>query len=262
MKIEDEIEYSQEELLYLLRTLNLPDMPGMGDQPWGHIPQENALLVMETVGRSLVARQTIRFEQTQMVVNDKTAKFLKACVYPEQMLALTYNQDGNTINQNFFRGPEFDVEHTQPYPWVHHFKVMPKSDMGFGLIQSILSDAPNGESSPVFQVDQARLDQIRQMANHDVMLASQHLAEAGLAAPLSEKLAHALASPQIKLLLIAVYDLGEDVQQNMFSIFADDQSCWLIGAGQPGSPMAQIMQLGHKKQHEIIQATFLPFQKH
>lgn len=256
-----EFFFSQEELLYLLRALNLPDLAGMGDHPWGHIQQEDVLLVMETVGRGLVARQTIHFGETQMRVNDEIATLLKVCAYPTQMIACTYSQGEKTVYHNFFRSREFDVEHTQPYPWVHHFKGVPKSDMGFGLMQSILRDAPDGESSPVFQLDQAQLDQIRQTATEQVLLAGQQLAKAGLAAPLSKKLARALAAPQIKLRLIAVYDLNDKTQQNMFSIFADDQSCWLIGAGQPGSPVAQVMQVNRKNQREILEATFQPFRK-
>ena len=258
MKNLDEITFSQEELIYLLRSLNLPDLPGMGDHPWGHIPEENALLVMETVGRGLVARRIAQFGTAQMEIDADIARLLSECAYPRQMTVLIYNQGETAIHRSFFRGAKYDVEHFLPSPWLHQFKVKPKSDMGLSLIQSLIKDAPNGETGNVISVQQSRLDEIRQLAADDIAGASQQLLELGLTSAFAEKLANVFGAPKIKILLQAVYDLGKNIQQNVFSILADEVSCWLVIAGQPGSSTIQVMQVNRKKLHEIILATFQP----
>ena len=254
----DEITFSQEELIYLLRALNLPDLVGMGDRPWGHIPQENALLVMETVGRGLVARRIAQFGTAQMEIDADIAILLNECAYPLQMTVLIYNQGETAIHQNFFRGREYDVEHSLPFPWLHQFKVKPKSDLGLDLIQSLVKDVSNGETGNVISVQQSRLDEIRQLAADDIAGASKQLLELGLTSAFAEKLANVLGSPKVKILVQAVYDLGKNIQQNVYSILADEVSCWLVIAGQPGSLTVQVMQVNRRKLNEIILATFQP----
>lgn len=257
-----EIFFSQEELLYLLRALNLPDLPGMGMQPWGHIPQEQVLLVMETAGRGLVARGIARFGNMQMEIDDDTATLLDACAYPRQMLTLTYDHNGTAIHQNFFRGKQFDIAHTLPYPWVHFFEVKKKkkTDMGLGLLQSLVENVPDNEkTSAVFLLQQSLLDEIRNLTVHDSASAIQQLIGAGLTEPLAQKFTNTLRAPKVKILLQAVYDFGEKVRQNVFSILADDDSCWLVSAGEPGNETVQVIQVDRKKLNEIIHATFASF---
>ncbi len=261
MKTLDEIRFSQEELLYLLRALNLPDLVGMGERPWGHIPQENALLVMETVGRGLVARGLAKFGIGQMDIESDIARLLSDCAYPRQMLALTYHTDNGAIQRNFLRGKDYNVEHSLPYPWVHHFKMKPKSDMGLELVQSLTKGAPNGATSAVYPVPQDKLDETRQLATDDADAAARSLLDLGLDASHAKSFAAALGVPKTKILLQAVYDFGKTVRQNFYSILADDVSCWLVNAGQPANQTVQVMQVNRKKLNEIILATFQPFTK-
>lgn len=252
-----EIQFSQEELLYLLRSLNLPDIPGMGERPWGHIPQEQALLVMETAGRGLVARGIVRFGKTQIEVDNAVAQLLRTMAYPVQMTVLTYSLNAQAIPHNFFRGKTFDVEHTLPYPWVHRLHMTPKSDMGESFVQGLLKDVPGSGESPAFSVPQQVLTAIRQDAL-ETSQASDTLVEAGLPESMALSLIEVLTAPTSKVLVQAVYQLTE-IEQNMFSILANQDSCWVISAGKPGSPMTQVMQVGPQRLTAIVNNAFQPF---
>jgi len=255
----NEIRFSQEELLYLLRALNLPDLVGMGERPWGHIPQENALLVMETVGRGLVARGIAKFGISQMDISSDIARLLSNCAYPRQMLALTYHLGNGATQRNFLRGREYDVEHALPYPWVHQFQVKTKSDMGFGIVQSLTKDTPSGETSKAYSVPQDQLDKARQRATDDVEAAARLLLDLGLGDSHAKGFAAVLGAPETKVILQAVYDFGKTIRQNFYSILADKVSCWLVNARQPDSHLVEVMQVDRAKLDQIIFSTFQPF---
>lgn len=194
-----------------------------------------------------------------MEIDKDISVLIRACTHPNKMLNLTYDQNGKTIHQNFFRGNGFDVEHAISYPWIHHFKVMPKSDLGLALVKSLLRDVTVGETSSVVSVQQNLLNEIRKLAVENAAAARQELLKIGLVAPLAEKFANALGAPKIKILLQAVYNLEEDVQQIVISLLADDAACWVISAGHPGSEIAQVMQVSPKKLNTIVLTTFQPF---
>lgn len=258
MKKIDEITFSQEELIYMLRALNLPDLAGMGDYPWGHIPQEQALLVMETVGRGLVARRIACLAPTQMEIDSDVARLLSYCAYPRQMTVLIHDQDKSAIHRYYFRGRNYDVEHTLPNQWIHHFRIIKKSDLGLGLTQSLIKDFPTSENSTVFPIQQVSLDGARRLAINDYSSAVILLNELGLTHPLDEKLAAVLNKPKTKIFLQTVYDFGKKIQQNVISVLADDTSCWVVITGKPADPIVQVMQVDSKKLNQIILAAFQP----
>jgi hypothetical protein len=252
--------FSQEELLYLLRTLNLPDMPGMGDKPWGHIPQEQVLLVMETVGSGLLARQVIQFGGYEMKVEEDIMSLLAACASPQQMLLLNYSQGNETIAHNFFRGQAFDIEHDLPHPWVHRFQQTEKSDMGLALLQSLTENTPDGQNSDVFEINQAELDEIRQVAAGDPEKAAQALQSKGLPADEAGRLSRVFAAPTLKMLVMAFQQINPEPQGSVFSLLADAESTWLVSAGKPGDPIAQVRQVGRQELQNILVKTFESFE--
>lgn len=252
---------SQEEVLYLLRSLGLPDLPGMGAQPWGHIPQDSALLVMETAGRGLVARGLVQVGEAQIFIDEALNQVLTASAYPLQMVVLTYSQDSAAVNRNYYRGKDYDIEHHLPYPWIHDFKTLSISDMGLGLVQKLVKEAKTGQASPVFLIHQAKLDEIRQAAASDVEFAAGHLTESGLPEALAGRFASALTAPQVKLLVQAVYQVREEVLQNVFTILSEASSSWLVSAGKAGDEQVQVMALDRPRLKKVIQTAFQPFQK-
>ncbi len=258
--MKNSVLFSQEELLYLLRTLHLPDLPGMGDRPWGHIPQEQVLLVMETVGRGLVARQSIEFGDFGMKVKDDIISILKTCAGPHQMMVMSYSQGDETKSRNFFRGDAFDIEHDLPHPWVHRFQITDRSDMGLSLLQSLVKNASDGQSSAVFEISQTELDEIRQEAASNPQKAALALQSKGLTASEAGRLVDAFARPTLKVLAMAFWQLNPEAQGAVFSLLADNESTWLVRVGSPGEPIAQVMQVSRQKLHEFILPIFQSFE--
>lgn len=253
------ILFSQEELIYLLRTLSLPDLPGMGEKPWGHIPQEQALLVMETVGRGLVARQVIEFGEASMKVDEYISRLLQTCAGPRQMLVINYRLRNETVSRNFFRGQEFDVENDLPYPWVHRFEIVEKSDMGRALLQSLLKDAPDCSDSAVFEIAQADLNEVQQNAANDPDQAAQILQSKGLPGNEAGRLARAFASPTLKIMVMAFWQMNPEAQGIVFSLLANHESTWLIKTDNAGEAVTQVMTIGKSKLQEFIQAELEKF---
>ncbi len=254
------ILFSQEELLYLLRTLSLPDLPGMGEKPWGHIPQEQALLVMETVGRGLVAREVIKFGDSSMIVDENISRLLKTCAGPRQMLVMNYRVGNEVKSYNFFRGEAFDVEHDLPYPWVHRFQTIATSDMGQALLQSLLKNAPDCSDSAVFEIAQTDLNEIQQNAANDLTQAAQLLQLKGLPDDEAGHLAHAFTSPTLKILVMAFWQMNPEAQGSVFSVLADNQSAWLIRTDNPGDAMTQVAQVNKNKLQELMMSLFQKFE--
>lgn len=253
------ILFSQEELIYLLRSLSLPDLPGMGEKPWGHIPQEQALLVMETVGRGLVARQVIEFGEASMKVDEYISHLLQTCAGPRQMLVINYRLGNETKSRNFFRGETFDVEHDLPHPWVHRFASMEKSDMGRAMLQSLLKDAPDCSDSAAFEIAQADLNEVQQNAAHDPVKATEFLQAKGLPNTEAGRLARAFASPALKLLVMAFWQMNPEAQGSVFSLLANHESTWLVKTDNAGQAVTQVMTIGKSKLQEFIQAELEKF---
>jgi len=126
------IVFGQEELLYLLRTLGLPDLPGMGEKPWGEITRETSVLVLDAVGRSLFARGIVSFDGKGEIVIEKTVHaILTASVYARQIVLLTYAGQDDQVHQiNYYRVPEFDVCQRVIMPWLYQFELQMRTDLG------------------------------------------------------------------------------------------------------------------------------------
>lgn len=251
--------FSQEELIYLLRTLSLPDLPGMGEKPWGHIPQDQALLVMETVGRGLVARQAIAFGEASMKVDENISHLLKTCAGPWQMLVLNYRLGNEAKSHNFFRGETFDVEHDLPHPWVHRFDIIEKSDMGQALLQSLLENAPDCPDSAAFEIAQTDLNEVQQNAGNDPIQAAAILQSKGMPNAEAGRLASAFASPALKILVMAFWQMNPEAQGSVFSLLANHESTWLIKTGNAEDMITQVMQVSKSKLREFILAELQKF---
>lgn len=261
MTKEFHLQFSQEELLYLLRSLGLPDLPGMGENPWGHIPNDQAVMVLETAGRGLVAREIVKVRGAQVIVDKRVVQVLSVSAYPQQMVILTYNRSGPAENHNFYRGKDYDIEHSLPYPWIHEFRTIPVSDMGFGIIRKLVTKSKIFGATRSCIVQQAKLNEIRNISVQSVDLAAKRLEENGLPVAEAQQLARVLATPSLKLLVQAVYQLSGDIRQSMFSILSDVDSNWLIGADKPGGQLVQIMALDGAVFEKIISAAYQPFSK-
>lgn len=251
---------SQEELIYLLRTLGLPDLPGMGENPWGHIPQEQALLVMETVGRGLVARQMTEFGETSMKVDESIRHLLQACAAPRQMTVINYRLGEETQSHNFFRGEAFDVEHDLLHPWVHRFGIVEKSDMGRALLQSVLNNAPDCSDSAAFEIAQGDLNEVQQIAANAPLQAAEFLQTKGLPHTEAGHLARAFASPMLKILVMAFWQMNPEAQGIVFSVIANHESTWLIKTDKSGESVAQTREVSKIQLKEFVLAEWGKFE--
>lgn len=259
MKANIDIQLSQEELLYLLRSLGLPDLPGMGDRPWGHITQENSLLVMETAGRGLVARGFIHFGSDQIVIEENVRDLLTISAYPQQLVVITHNQGAEASQCNYYHGKDTEIEHRQSYPWIHQFRRGPTGEMGLPLVLGLIENINFGEPTPVFPIPQEKLEEARMLSGKDQQAAADVLSEMGVTLENSEKLTSVLASPKVKILLQAIYELKDPIQQTILSVLADEHSCWLISADQQPGRLAQVMGVDRGRLETAIRSAYLPF---
>lgn len=256
------IRFSQEELLFLLRRQNLPDLPGMGDHPWGEITEDSATRIMETTGRSLLARGAISIFQDGISIDKPVHAILAACAYPEQMVILNSIISDQSYQVSFSRVTEFDVIHTLPYPWIHQFEVFPMhgSDMGLNQVEEWLEPVSYGQISPEIIIEQNKLKEIYTLVSTDSAAAQTLLVENGLPAEVSKRFTGALKNLNVKIFVQCVYQLEPVISQNVFTIVSDANSCWLIFNEQIDSAFVKIIEADRSRLDTTIQLAYKPFE--
>jgi len=219
----------QDELMFLMRLLELPDLPGVGQTPWGKADLETARKRFRAAGAALHKRGWASLDKNQQPVVESTVKAaLYSCAYPAQMTAIAIKPRVGGLKQIYhYRKTTFDVRHTLPKPSVHSFELLLHSDMGFAEAKAALNGHRWASSGLHGSIKQNHFDQAQKTALTDVPQAARMLTEAGLGPDLAHTLSAAMGDLEAKVMIQWIYQLDPKIIRNLVTLLAGKDSCWM-----------------------------------
>ena len=254
-----QVELSQEELLFLLRKLQLPDLSGMGKQPWQGIPEEKSFEVMMEAGRSLLDREIQHLNDQELVIEPDVIALLEACAYPEKMVVINYRLGDRIGEICYCRRGDKEIKHTLPSARVHLFELVDDSDMGQGILQDLLIDRQLNKSSHVTTARHDDLNQVKDLTQGSMVKATEKICELGIEPEAADRLAMAFANSELKIRLQVYFDLKVPSKQTVISLFIRSDSCWMVTSSVAGSNALQVKEVTSEELNKVIQTLFYPF---
>lgn len=230
LKSAGQFQLTQAELLFALRSINLPDIPGVGEKPWGEMELDEARGQFREAGLKLKSRGWVWLDEKtgQPSMEKSLQDVLGACAYPKQMMALVHRVSPSApVEDYFYRWDDLIVHHTLPQPLQHNFQVSPDSDMGYRLFENLFTSFSWDFESPVGEIPQTAYDQAVQLAFTDSDQAHQVLREAGLSVALGEQFLKGVSDHQVQVHAQWVYEFHPITRQNIIIFFANKQACWM-----------------------------------
>lgn len=224
-------QLTQPELLFTLRALDLTDIPGVGDKPWGEIGLEQARLQFREAGLGLKSRGSVWLNEKtgQPAVEKSLQSVLSACAYPQEMMALVYQKLSAPVTQLYYYHLNgMTVRHTLPQKSLHDFQVDNESDMG----QSALAELFDGFSwtfeGQLGEVTLDAYEQAMQIVITNERQATRALVDNGLTPNLCGKFIEGVREHKVQAHVQMVYQFQPHPKQNILIFFAGDSACWLV----------------------------------
>lgn len=251
---------SREELVFALRSLGLPDLPGLGKQPLGDVDAPTAALLAEAARRALIARGMLQPTAGGEYGLDKNVQAaLTLSTYPERMLTVSAVM-GKTeaAREHFYRVPELTVHHYTPQHGIHAFDLDPASTCGLEGLLKLLDGTQAALQSDEYALIQERMDEAYNLAGQDAGAAAAALSKIGMPAAHAAALAGALAAPELRLSLQYVFQVRPDVDSASLTFLAGAGALWQVrtssGQGQivhlqaiPAAQAGTLVKEAHQK---------------
>jgi len=256
------LRLSQEELLFLVRALSFPDLPGIGDKPWGDIDLDSAQRAYQAAGRGLLARNLTSIDEGDDVsVDESVTEILTTSAYPNNMAAILIEQGADQAEQIFYYGSEErSIRHSIDGFKIHSFESRKDTDMGFGEIDRLIPPTKWKFTSNIFEIDQGHFEQAVQAAQISKEDCVKILNKSGLDKDYIQHLSTTLARIEINIYLQLIYKLNPEIEQNTISFVWNSDSCWFIEyPTQTGVTTLRIRAIDQKQLKKITKAAFIHF---
>lgn len=250
-------QLTQAELLFTLRVLNLPDIPGVGEKPWGEMDLDEAQQLFRTAGLALKERGWIWLDENgQAVVEPSLQAMLSVCAYPQQMMALVYRiVPAAPVECYHYRREALIVRHTKPVSLLHDFQSFAGLDMGRKEIVWLFENYLWTYECPSNEISQDAYAQSIEMAYTDEKKTEQFLIESGLSPDVCASFINILVSHKLEIQAQWVYQFDPVVNQNSVIFFADESSCWLVEKV-IANKLVRIKAIGSDSLHHLLRSAF------
>ncbi|HTK09388.1 MAG TPA: hypothetical protein VL485_19615 [Ktedonobacteraceae bacterium] len=140
------LRFANEEMIYLLRALQITDFPGLDPEPLKNMADSEKSLLMMAADHALRARGLIRWQgETEREVDPFVARVLLACARPRYTLFIDM-RDSQLLH---IFGPETIVEQCEPEPQVQQYLVMASWEDFSTRLQSLLTHKYGNGSVPL-----------------------------------------------------------------------------------------------------------------
>lgn len=225
------LKFSHEELVAMLELAGLPMIAGVGDKPFGDMP-ENIIKLLNQVGlRSLLARDIAAIKSNeQIVVDEQIAKLLFFCAYPQKLLTLIWQEKDIAVQvEHVYQVLDLTIIQSQIYPGVHEFILFAseKEILDRLLEPMACSDgipADNSFSVPrsIFDENNAFDDSISRFKLKALLSAS------GMAASAVEDFSQAMFTDKKMLLMNIVRQDEKNIPADTKVFLFSEKGCWLL----------------------------------
>lgn len=148
------LQLSHEELVLVLWLLNTPTIPGLGSNPFGDLPREQAVAALGSAERSLRARNLLGLTPDGRIQLDQVVVALVGtCAVPDFTMVVIWQPSNGDQVVHFFHATQYMVvEHSNPQVGVHLLQALP-STLLLQRVASLLhlqeQEAPKGHLSRI-----------------------------------------------------------------------------------------------------------------
>lgn len=256
------LQVSQEELIFLMRALDLPDLPGIGEKPWGNIELETAQGAFQTAGRALLARKFISINGDQNIsVEESIKNTLSTCAYPDQLAAFRVENGTDPAQQIFYyRSAKNFIRHSVDEYQIHLFESSKKTDMGLVDLESLISTSKWRFTSTLIEVNQEIFEKAMEAAHGEKEDCIKILSNSNLKTDKIHPLADVMINTGTRIYLQLIYKLNPKIEQNTISFMWNSDSCWFIEyPTQAGNTNLRIRAIDYQQFKKIIKAAFIHF---
>jgi hypothetical protein len=199
---------SREELFYCLRLLQLQNIPGLGEEPFGKIDDADLEKIMEAAYRALIARQTLIFEADKGFRLDKVVSTtLSVCSAPEKMIVTTFQlqQEPIRVIHEYF-AKDLTVKQEIPLNGVFQFDLREANDANPDSALDAVKNVPDviniGVSSGFsFEITGSEFEDFRQKLTTSIDEAQMLLVEQKIKPKQASELINIFSSPDFRLTL-------------------------------------------------------------
>jgi hypothetical protein len=183
------VRLAREELVYILRALQIDAIPGLGPQPLGPLTSEQRAAVMDMADRTLRARGIVIWQDAgAREVNASISGLIRTYAQPRFTFALTVRQGEQMLPQTLIAFATIvAVEMFLAEPGVHQFYALKTpAEIRATVTEQLRLDAAVPAGGDVVQFSQGLWQQIADAQGTD---RAALLAKAHLPAPLAQALA-------------------------------------------------------------------------
>jgi hypothetical protein len=199
---------SKEELFYCLRLLQLQNIPGLGEEPFGRIEDTHLEKIMESAYRALIARQTLIFEPDMGFRLDKVVgTALSICSAPEKMIVTTYQlyQEPIRIVHAYF-AKHLSLKQEVPIPGIFQFNLREANDANPDLVLDVIKNIPDeiggGDTSGLsFEITGSEFEDFRQKLTTSIVEAQAVLVKHKIKPKQASELISIFSNPEFRLTL-------------------------------------------------------------
>lgn len=189
------LRFGQEELVYLLRALELESAVGLTRDSLGNLDEDHQALALAVADRTLRARDVVHWTSaTERVVDVVVSDALRICGQPLYTLIVDINGQGSpAVHASYAFDHRYSAEQSEPEPGV--YQLILRSDhqdlltrlFALGRFEGI-----NEAYGPSYSVPRALFDSVATIAPRDPEYARQSLAS-GLQSDIASALVDAIA---------------------------------------------------------------------
>lgn len=225
---------SQPELLFMLRLLELPDLPGMGEKPWGDITLDAAQEKFCNAGLALKEHGLVAVDENRhAMVNAKLQEVLEASTYPDRMMQFKYKKPGEDAMQiSYYRRGASDVRHLQTGDHLHEFNLSNQSDMGLQELVTFFGSFSCDFITPIYKISSQSFEEFIDGCENLSKSMENNLIEAGIPASVTAKMAQTFERSEIKAQIQWVYELNPDINYSSVFIWIEKSNCFVAETSQ------------------------------
>jgi hypothetical protein len=220
---------TQAELLFMLRLLELPDLPGIGEKPWGNIDFGTAQSQFKEAGLALKERGWVHVDENRIAsILPELQGALSISAYPDKMMSIAYKDaQGKTFDIRHYRRENWFVRHTQTDIQLHEFTLFNKTDMGLQDLLDIFRKYLWSSNIPAIDIPSDVYEKSLGMAVQNRIMAEKLLTDAGVSVDSALNLIQAFINYEMKIYVQWIYELNPNLNLSSLFIWGNEDVCWV-----------------------------------
>jgi hypothetical protein len=133
--------FADEEMIYLLRSLNIAEFPGVAPQPLDPLPSGEKSLLMMEADHTLRARGLVQWRsETEREIAPHVAKLLQDCAHPDYTLFIDMlDAAAGVVKLLYIFSSQVIIEQCEAEPQVQQYLVLPSQEEFLQRLQDLLA---------------------------------------------------------------------------------------------------------------------------